>query len=341
MKRLASSSVTFTEVDCAETLSVFQGVLGCTPLAPETFACLPPDLHLMRFNNSAGLIDWLTARCSLWWSRAPSHEGERLGLIGHYEAESEAAGRELLQEALQQLQKAGCTRAAGPMDGATWRPYRFVLPTDEERRMPPFFMEPRHPADYPQHFRRAGFVPWMYYRSARVPLPAESERAAVDGRWSLRPLRMEHFEEELGLLHRLATASFAGSFLYTPLPKALFLKQYRPLRSILDPDLVRIAEHEGKPIGFCFAFPNSRPSAHGATRATASAVLKTLAVHPAARGQGLGTHLVADVHRQAHAKGYRQIIHALMRDGNPSNRISDDFPGAHTLRRYALFAKTL
>jgi GNAT superfamily N-acetyltransferase len=312
---------------------------ACPPLAPETFALWPPDVHLALVQSDADEGERLAARGSLWWTDAPKPEGDRLGLVGHYAAATDDAGCALLDEAMRRLRRAGCTRAAGPMDGATWRPYRFVISGRGDE--PPFFMEPHAPPAYARHFRQAGFAPWVRYRSAAVPLSKHSERDDCpehDGR--IRALRMDRFDDELDHLYRLATASFAENVLYTPMPEAVFKTQYRALQRRIDPDLVRLAEGaDGRLVGFCFALPNFPQ--HETDAPTNTAVLKTLAVHPAARGQGLGAHLVADVHRVARAKGYRRVIHALMREGNASNRISDAYPEARTLRRYALFAQPL
>jgi GNAT superfamily N-acetyltransferase len=312
---------------------------ACPPLAPETFALWPPDVHLALVQSDADEGERLAARGSLWWTDAPKPEGDRLGLVGHYAAATDDAGCALLDEAMRRLRRAGCTRAAGPMDGATWRPYRFVISGRGDE--PPFFMEPHAPPAYARHFRQAGFAPWVRYRSAAVPLSARDEPGgadASDGR--LRALRTDHFDDELDHLYRLATASFAENVLYTPMPEAVFKTQYRALQRRIDPDLVRLAEGaDGRLVGFCFALPNFPQ--HETDAPANTAVLKTLAVHPSARGQGLGAHLVADVHRVARAKGYRRVIHALMREGNASNRISDAYPEARTLRRYALFAQPL
>jgi GNAT superfamily N-acetyltransferase len=314
---------------------------ACPPLAPETFALWPPDVHLALVQSDADEGERLAARGSLWWTDAPKPEGDRLGLVGHYAAATDDAGCALLDEAMRRLRRAGCTRAAGPMDGATWRPYRFVISGRGDE--PPFFMEPHAPPAYARHFRQAGCAPWVRYRSAAVPLSTNSERDDCpehDGR--IRALRMDRFERELDHLYRLATASFAENVLYTPMPEAAFKTQYRALQRRIDPDLVRIAEDAGgRPVGFCFAAPNGRRDGSEDGKTGDTVVLKTLAVHPSAREQGWGARLVADGHRVARAKGYRRVIHALMREGNASNRISDAYPEARTLRRYALFAQPL
>ncbi len=68
-------------------------------------------------------------------------------------------------------------------------------------------------------------------------------------------------------------------------------------------------------------------------------VLKTLAVAPQFRGAGLGQALVAACQSAAAGRGFRHVIHALIREGNPSGRISARI--ARPIRSYALFAKEL
>jgi ribosomal protein S18 acetylase RimI-like enzyme len=68
-----------------------------------------------------------------------------------------------------------------------------------------------------------------------------------------------------------------------------------------------------------------------------TAVLKTLAVHPDLMGQGLGRWLTEHVHRQAQARGYRRVIHALMHADNVSRRLGH----GEVLRRYTLFRRDL
>src|SRR5436190_8969300 len=87
-------------------------------------------------------------RCSLWWEKTPKLPGHRLGVIGHYAACNAGAAAELLKRACAQLSKRGCSRAVGPMDGNTWRRYRFVT---DRGNAPAFFLEPENPAAWPRH----------------------------------------------------------------------------------------------------------------------------------------------------------------------------------------------
>ena len=131
----------------------------------------------------------------------------------------------------------------------------------------------------------------------------------------------------------MSVAAFAGNLFYSPIGFGEFRARYLPLRPLLDPELVRLAEDaDGRLLGFVFAFPDLLTMRDG--RPT-RAVLKTLATAPAARGLGLGTYLTDEIRRIAHEKGYASVIHALMQAENESIRISRH--SARVFRRYVLY----
>src|SRR5687767_13758004 len=79
------------------------------------------------------------ATALLWWSNVPALPGEKLGVIGGFEASSADAAKAVLMQARERLRAEQCTLAVGPMDGNTWRRYRFVTDPGVE---PPFLLEP-------------------------------------------------------------------------------------------------------------------------------------------------------------------------------------------------------
>lgn len=141
------------------------------------------------------------ATASLWWSAVPTLPGEKLGVIGGFEAQSLAAAKAVLAQAHGRLRGEGCTLAVGPMDGNTWRRYRFVTDPGVE---PPFLLEPVNPAAWPEWWREAGFTPLANYFST-----ATDDLATRDARLrgvlqrmtgagvSIRKLDAGHFEAEL------------------------------------------------------------------------------------------------------------------------------------------------
>jgi len=313
------------------------GPPSASTLERDAVARQAPDLHLAASGPGSGCA----ARCSLWWTDTPTYAEETVGLVGHYAAADAAAGRAVLERACRRLADEGCTCAVGPMDGATWYPYRFVT---ERGRRPRFALEPWHPPGYPEQFRAAGFEPLARYVSSvgadadtlhRTAPPDTPPRDDVRA----RSLDLDRFEEELRRLHALVTISFADNFLYTPLPETDFVALHRPSRSLTEPGGVRLLEQERadgpRLVGVAFMVPDGAQAERGGTVDTA--VLKTLAVHPDLSGQGLGRWLTEHMHAKAGRRGYAQVLHALMHEDNVSRNLGHGPP----IRRYTLFRRPL
>jgi GNAT superfamily N-acetyltransferase len=306
-------------------------------LTTETIRQHAPDASLVVPRGDGGA----RARCSLWWTATPSLDGERVGAIGHYAAGDDEAARALLDAACAELARRGCSLAVGPMDGNTWRSYRLVTEPGSE---PPFFLEPVNPREWPVQWREAGFAPLAHYASAldldlaRHDARGDraAERLAALG-VTLRALDVDAFDEELSRIYSVAEVSFRQNFLYTPLPEDAFAAQYRQVRPLVVPELVLIAEHEGRAVGFAFTIPDALERQRGERVRTA--IIKTVAILPELRYGGLGTWLVESTRRAAHRLGFERAVHALMNDTNASRAISA-LTGA-SMRGYTLFARTL
>jgi len=265
----------------------------------------------------------------------------RTGLIGHYERTDAAAAAVLLRHAAVRLRREGVDRILGPMNGSTWGRYRLALPSAPgEGEEPPFLSEPANPAGYPTDFRDAGFRVAAAYESAIVEdlSAADPRRGALAERMrgrgaAIRPLDPARFDDELRAIYALSVAAFAANLFYSPISFDEFRARYAPLRPLLDPELVRMAEDaDGRLLGFVFAFPDALAMESGhPTRV----VLKTLATAPEARGLGLGSFLTDEIRRLAREKRYVSVIHALMQADNTSIRISRH--SGRVFRRYVLF----
>lgn len=310
-------------------LGQFCSLPGLDELAPEDVRVHAPDA-LITLDATGGLV----ARASLWWSRVPEYRGERIGLIGHYAASGAHSAAQILSAACTELARRGCTLAVGPMDGSTWRRYRLLTGRGTE---PPFFLEPDNPDDLPLQFEAQGFTALAhYFSSLNEDIRRPWHSPAATG-FTIRPLAPEHIEAELHRLWQMATATFAGNFLYTPIEEAEFRAMYLGLLPVVRPELVLIAERDAKPAGFCLAVPDLLQARRGVPVDTF--IVKTLAVLPEYRGMGLGTLLVARTNEAAARLGMRRCIHALMHEDNPSRKIGHGF--LRDFRRYTLFARRL
>ena len=332
--------------------SVIEG-FRAGPGIPEEFARLRGIPDMPEEPIEAGTECLLVRAAGHMVARCTVHEADdlqgaagRSGMIGHYEADEPTAGAALLSHAHSLLVGRGAVRVLGPMNGNTWARYRLALPrSQEERRFEDdaFPGEPRNPPDYPDHFAAAGFeVAARYESRIEVDLgtdPADADDVAARCRTRgirLRSLDLDRYEAELDMLHALSLEAFRENLYYTPIDARAFHRTYLPLRDRLVADLVLVAEDgAGEPCGFQLSYPD--PSSVKAGR-PARVIVKTVAVSPAARGVGLGHHLLDVLRQRARALGCGSVIHAPMYVGNRSMRISAR-QRSEVFRRYALYQR--
>jgi GNAT superfamily N-acetyltransferase len=304
-----------------------------------------PRLTAAELEAQAPDASWLVvkegnvvARASAWWTAAPKLPGESLAAIGHFAATSAEAARLVLDTACETLRARGATLAVGPMDGNTWRRYRFVTDAGSE---PPFFLEPANPPEWPRWFADAGWRIHSEYVSSvnddlsRIDASGPAKAKAIAGRGVvMRELRLADYDAELRRIYAVARVSFAGAYLYTPIEEDEFVAQYAAAKPAVIPSLVTIAEHEGRAVGFCFCIPDINERMQG--RPANTAILKTFAVLPGY--SGLGGALADRTHAEARRLGFTRVIHALMHVSNDRSRALSKRI-AHEIRRYALFER--
>ena len=323
-------AIEFFEGPAVPDAPVARGLPQPEDLAPESES---PDGRIFAFDD--GMVAGFAA---LWWRDTPCNEGERVAAIGGFGAVDETVTKYLLDAATTMLHGMGFRMVVGPMNGNTWRRYRFVT---ESNGRGPFLLEPRNPDSYPDWWRAAGFEEIAYYSSSTIALngqptvPDALRKRLLRSGVKIRTLDPTRYEEELRSIHSVCLKSFSANFLYTPLSEEAFVGAYSKLKDRIDPDLVRIAERDGVVCGFVFAIADLEAAARGEKPAL---IIKTLAVDPGARCPGLGSILVDEVQNLGFEKGFSTALHALQHDENTVLRITSRHHG-ETFRRYTLFAR--
>ena len=281
--------------------------------------------------------------------------GTPLGMLGFFESVQDGdAAKHVLAAAIDWLHAQGVKMIVGPMDGDTWHRYRFnVGPFDQ----PAFLMEPYNKPYYAELWGRAGFEPLEHYYSkvtdaviAATDLQESYEQATAGG-YTLRPLRLSQFEQEISIIYQISTSIFADNFLYQEITLNDFLDLYRPARSLIDHELVLIAESpDGEPVGFVFSLVDYQRAVVAMRgkqgwwakfqfllhRHLADAVnIKSLGVLPGHRRTGVAGALMYQTYRTSVRKGFRSVNLCLIREGNPSGRLDGDV--GTVMRRYVLY----
>lgn len=294
----------------------------------QHFAVLDPDQQVR-------------ARCSIWWRDTAAVDGAPSGAIGHYAATDSKYGEAVLRHACRELKNRRCEVAVGPLDGNTWRRYRFVTERGDTK---PFFLEPDNPDEWPQHFGSAGFSTLAHYVSEINPDMAnrQPELGSLRRKFDhlgvhIDPLDIENPLDDMAGIYRVVCESFKDAFMYTPLDIDSYCRLYEPLLKQVDPGLMLVAKHDGDVIGFILAPPDYLQQTY--QRTIDAIVLKTVAVMPGKAYSGLGRVLIVDLLANAIDMGFTTAISALMHTRNRSQKISSDCAGP--MRAYALFARGL
>jgi hypothetical protein len=297
-----------------------------------------PEEATTAFARGAGL--WLgcgSASAGLWWENVPTHPEGKVGTIGAWVPGTEEESRDLLQAARVELSARGCATVLAPMDGNTWRRYRFVTWSDGR---PPFFLEPFSPPDSSEPFLESGFEVFERYSSGAVDLSRPGpDLSAVREKLENKgvvfaPMPGDEFPAALREIHELSLVSFARNVYYTPLDWEPFAAMYQPLHPVIREGLVWTARDAEGLAAYLFAIPD-RLDVSGQT-----VILKTLASRPDPALAGIGSVLTGLAHEAAKSLGFTTAIHALEHESNQSQRLSRRF-GAVTFREYALLGRRL
>ena len=234
------------------------------------------------------------------------------------------------------LRQEGCSRALGPIDGATWFAYRANIGPHDR----PLF--PGEPTADPAPWRALGYTEEHRYSSVlaknepQIAATRDRETRLRASGWQLEDLdALGDFDDALALFWQMSVVSFPGNRFYTPIDRTTFKALYARVRPLITPRLALLARSpDGQPGGFCFSYPDPTQPRR------AEFIIKTLAVMPDFRGLGLGSWMVGETHRIGKEMGFvGGGIHALMAVDNRSQRISRNIGGL--VREYVLFEKIL
>ncbi len=233
---------------------------------------------------------------------------------------------QLLAHAIQWLSKRGLKKIMGPFNPSLHHESGVLL---EGFDYPPFLMMPYQPPYYHQFFQKAGMKKAMDFYAYNIPqaqsildarLVSITDYLTQKKQISIRSIKKRQKREELEVLRRLYNRSFEGHWGFEPLDREAFDHLAAELMQIADPDLLLLAEKEGRAVGFVLCVPNFnevfRRIRHGRLwpfgilkilwykRKIKTVRVMTIGVLPEFRHLGIGPVLMRKITEKIIEKGY-------------------------------------
>jgi GNAT superfamily N-acetyltransferase len=243
--------------------------------------------------------------------------GDRVGFFGFFEsADDQAVADALLSAAAEWCRARGHDVLRGPASFSVNDECGLLVDGFET---PPTLMMPHNPRYYVTLLERAGFAKakdlWVYEGGSEeryIPVPERLARGTELIRQrmgiTIRPLDMKNFEEEVERIKELYNAAWEKNWGFVPMTDHEIDHLAEQFKPVVIPELVPIAEKDGKVIGFGITLPDLnvvfRPNRSGRmfpmilkllwalkTRRIRRARILLLGVLPEYRGKGVDAML--------------------------------------------------
>jgi hypothetical protein len=169
---------------------------------------------------------------------------------------------------------------------------------------------------------------------------------------TVRPMNMKRFEAEVDAFRSVYNGAWEKNWGFVPMTDAEVTHMAKQLKPVVDPDLVRIAEHDGRPVAFALGLPDmNAPVKHANGRLFPFGLLKilwharknprmrmlALGILEPYRKTGLDMILYYDLFTGALAKGYRQGEFSwILEDNLPMIRPLETM-GARPYKTYRIY----
>jgi GNAT superfamily N-acetyltransferase len=167
---------------------------------------------------------------------------------------------------------------------------------------------------------------------------------------------MADWEKELAVAMSIFNQALGYQREHVPMDEAEFLNFANDLKSIVDPDLVLVAEADGQPIGISITLPDANQLLRRVNgrlfptgwlkflwyrRHVNVASMKVVGVLQAYRGKGIEAVFSVETARQVLAKGYQWVDFSLVAEENANATLLADHLGLERYKVYRTFEMDL
>ncbi len=320
------------------------------------------EIHALLARRAGASVGRITAHLDRAYDRT---HGAGTGWFGFFESvDDPAVAHALLGAATRWLAAKGAREAIGPMSFNTNQQSGLLV---ENFGRPAVVDMTYNPPYYERLITGFGFAPLrdLYAWWIDLPDPLANPKVARVARFAeeaqrregvtVRSIDMRRFAEECRLMMAIYNRAWSGNWGFVPVNDAEAHELARNLKPIGVPDLVVLLEIEGKPVAFALTVPdvnaalprNGRLLPFGwltwllGRRRISHVRVIALGVEPAYRRRGLGSILLIETARRAHALGVpRGELGWTLADNVRINRAIESMD-ARLDRRYRIFRAAL
>ena len=190
---------------------------------------------------------------------------ERTGMFGFFEvADDLPAAKALLDTAADWLAGKGMDRIRGPLSPSLNHEAALLV---EGFDSSPAMMMSYNPPYYLDLLERAGFqkvrdlYAYVFRRDMQIPgkIFRVAERVRNHSHVVIRDADMSHFKDEVARLREIYNSAWARNWGFVPVTEREFMFLADGLRHLAVPELVLVAEIEGRAVAFMLSLPDVNP----------------------------------------------------------------------------------
>jgi hypothetical protein len=190
--------------------------------------------------------------------------GKLDGFFGFFESINDyEVAKKLFDTAVEWVKKEGLTNIIGPTSFSTKEIFAWHLDAYD---IPPMISMAYNKDYYPKFAEKYGFSKRTDHFAYYMTDESVSQKAlkvcdGIEARLktkgiTIRTVNMKNFHEEAEKAHFVYNSAWDKNAGFVPMTYNEFMFLCKEMKTIMDPELCFIAEHEGKFIGFSFSFPD-------------------------------------------------------------------------------------
>ena len=287
---------------------------------------------------------------------------EKCGFFGFFESVNDSEVSHALYEAAEKwLTEKGMELMRGPANPSSNDDWGFLLEGYDE---PPTVMMPYNPAYYHDLAKAAGLSKvkdlYAFFIDQTSDIPEKALRVAAIARRKtgvkVRPLDMKDLENEVRRIKEVYNSAWELNWGFVPMTDEEIEHLAADLRKIAIPDIILMAEVDGKPAGVSIAIPNINEVLHKMNgrlfpfgwlkfllgfRKIKRVRILVMGVVKEYRKRGIDAVFYVDTYKNGVKHGFTEgEMSWVLEDNDMTNRSIEMF-GGRLYRRYRLYEKPI